>query len=76
MSALFVLIAISLALSFLFVGVCIISIRNGQFDDLESPKWRVLFADIKETLPTFETITQKPNQKTESLARMDHDDSY
>jgi len=43
MSVLFLLIFVSLSLSILFVVMCILSIRGGQFDDLESPQWRMLF---------------------------------
>ena len=51
MSALILLIAVSLALSGGFVWICIVSIRSGQFDDLESPKWRLFFSDATQTLP-------------------------
>jgi cbb3-type cytochrome oxidase maturation protein len=51
MSALILLIAVSLTLSAGFVWICIESIRSGQFDDLESPKWRVFFSDAAEALP-------------------------
>ena len=51
MSVLILLIAVSLALSAAFVWICIVSIRSGQFDDLESPKWRVIFSDSTEPLP-------------------------
>lgn len=64
MSVLFVLIGISLIMSALFVGICLVSIRNGQFDDLESPRWRVLFPDGVESLPPapyFETNPQSRN---------------
>ncbi|MEO7427608.1 MAG: cbb3-type cytochrome oxidase assembly protein CcoS [Fibrobacteria bacterium] len=43
MSVFLVLIPISLGLAVLFVLLCLASIRDGQFDDLESPRWRVLF---------------------------------
>ena len=45
MSVLFVLIPFSVALSAGFVAACLVAIRSGQFDDLESPRWRVLFDD-------------------------------
>jgi cbb3-type cytochrome oxidase maturation protein len=64
MSVLFVLIGISLILSALFVAICIVSIRSGQFDDLESPRWRVLFPEGAESLPPaprFETNPQSRN---------------
>ncbi len=43
MSVLLLLIPVSLALAVAFVVVCLNSIRSGQFDDLESPRWRILF---------------------------------
>ena len=43
MSVLLVLVPVSLALATLFVVACLISINSGQFDDLESPRWRMLF---------------------------------
>lgn len=43
MSVLFLLIPVSLLMSALFVWLCVASIRGGQFDDLESPRWRILF---------------------------------
>lgn len=43
MSVLFLLVPVSLALAALFVAACVMSIRAGQFDDLESPRWRMLF---------------------------------
>ena len=49
MSVLLVLIAVSLLLSAAFVLICIASIRGGQFDDLESPRWRILFSDSGES---------------------------
>ena len=43
MSVIFLLIPVSLALAAVFVGFCLASIRGGQFDDMESPRWRMLF---------------------------------
>jgi cbb3-type cytochrome oxidase maturation protein len=43
MSVLLLLVSVSLALAALAVAACLISLRAGQFDDLESPKWRMLF---------------------------------
>lgn len=43
MSVLLVLVPVSLALAALFTLACVLSIRAGQFDDLESPPWRILF---------------------------------
>ncbi len=49
MSVLIVLIAVSLGLAAGFTWLCLLSIRGGQFDDLESPRWRVLFDRPEET---------------------------
>lgn len=43
MSVFLILIPVSLALAIAFVFMCLASIRGGQFDDLESPRWRILF---------------------------------
>jgi cbb3-type cytochrome oxidase maturation protein len=43
MSVFLILIPVSLALAIAFVCLCLASIRDGQFDDLESPRWRILF---------------------------------
>jgi cbb3-type cytochrome oxidase maturation protein len=43
MTVLFLLIPASLFLASLFVALCVASIQGGQFDDLESPRWRILF---------------------------------
>jgi cbb3-type cytochrome oxidase maturation protein len=50
MSVFLILIPVSLALAIAFVCMCLASIRGGQFDDLESPRWRILF----ESAPVFE----------------------
>ncbi len=43
MSVIFLLIPVSLSLSIVFVVLCVRAIHQGQFDDLESPRWRMLF---------------------------------
>jgi cbb3-type cytochrome oxidase maturation protein len=43
MSVLYLLIPLSLLLAGLFVALCLIAIKSGQFRDLESPRWRILF---------------------------------
>ena len=50
MSVLLVLIPVSVALAAVFMFICLASIRGGQFDDLESPRWRVLFDRPEETV--------------------------
>jgi cbb3-type cytochrome oxidase maturation protein len=69
MSALYMLIPISVAVAAGFVVVCLIAIRSGQFDDLESPRWRVLFDEknaaslkIQDLLPSkdIHTVEKTP----------------
>ncbi|MCD6023255.1 MAG: nitrogen fixation protein fixS [Fibrobacteria bacterium] len=57
MEVLFFLIPLSVALAAGFTIACLGSIRDGQFDDMESPRWRVLF-DRNEKRP--ESTAVKP----------------
>lgn len=66
MAVLFLLIAVSLILSAVFVGICLVSIRSGQFDDLESPKWRVLFPEGAESLPPVPRFEINPQSRNGS----------
>lgn len=45
MSVIAVLIPISLGLGAFFVGLYLWALHHGQFSDLESPRWRMLFDD-------------------------------
>lgn len=45
MEVLFVLIPVSIVLAAASVVACLAAIRGGQYDDLESPRWRMLFDD-------------------------------
>ncbi len=65
MSALILLIGISLAMSGAFVWMCLASIRSGQFDDLDSPRWRVFFSGASESIPPA------PGPQTETPQRID-----
>ena len=47
MSVLFLLVPLSLIIAGTFVTVCLVAIKKGQFNDMESPRWRILF-DEKE----------------------------
>ena len=52
MSALFVLIGLSLLAALGFLGAFIWSVRKGQFDDDYTPSIRILFDDtVKKTIP-------------------------
>ena len=47
MDVLFVLIPVSIALAAASVVACLVAIRGGQYDDMESPRWRMLFDDAR-----------------------------
>jgi cbb3-type cytochrome oxidase maturation protein len=47
MEVLFVLIPVSVALATASVVACLVAIRGGQYDDMESPRWRMLFDPSK-----------------------------
>ncbi len=61
MAVLYVLIPVSIVLAGSFVLVCLAAIRKGQFDDLESPQWRILFDETK-TVNTEKLIEQGRTQ--------------
>ena len=65
MESLYLLIPFSVALVFVIALIFWWSVRNGQYDDLEGPGFRVLMDDDKVVLPN-ETPAQdnKPNTKT------------
>ncbi len=60
MSALFVLIGLSLLAALGFLGAFIWSVRNGQFDDDYTPSIRILFDDTVKNLPS-----ESPNPSLE-----------
>jgi cbb3-type cytochrome oxidase maturation protein len=59
MSVLLLLIAVSLAMASLFVFLCLASLRSGQFDDMESPRWKVLFDGASGQFTTADSILSK-----------------
>jgi|JI7StandDraft_1071085.scaffolds.fasta_scaffold2486792_1 cbb3-type cytochrome oxidase maturation protein len=48
--ALFLTIAIAFILALTGLVIFLVSIKNGQFEDIEAPKYRILFDDDKETI--------------------------
>ena len=60
MSALFVLIGISIVIAGSFLAAFLWSVKNGQYDDDYTPSIRMLFDDNipKETITTSEIKTQ------------------
>lgn len=51
MEILYILVPLSLLLVALGVGLFIWSVRNGQYDDLDSPAHRILYDDDQEMIP-------------------------
>lgn len=45
MNVLFVMLPLAIALGLMFVVLCVRAIRQGQFDDLDTPAVRALFDD-------------------------------
>ena len=48
MEILFLLIPLSVLLVGIAIGIFIWAVRNGQFDDLDSPAWRILVEDHRD----------------------------
>jgi cbb3-type cytochrome oxidase maturation protein len=66
MSVLFILIGVSVLMSAGFTAACLVSIRSGQFDDLESPKWRIFFTDATESMPLNPGIPPEPPSRMDA----------
>jgi len=49
MNIFYLLIGVSLLAALIFLGAFIWAVRNGQFDDNETPSIRILFDDDEET---------------------------
>lgn len=71
MSVFLLLIPISLGLAVAFVLLCLASIRGGQFDDLESPRWRILFDETPISLRNRPETDPDPQGST--LQRKNHE---
>lgn len=67
MNVLYLLLPLALALAGAFVIVFVWAVRNGQFDDLETPSHRVLFDDSESPSaaePDETTPDSRGRQKT------------
>ncbi len=62
MSVFYLLIPVSVAVAAGFVLICVMAIRSGQFDDLESPRWRVLFDEKKTEAPNPSNLNPAENK--------------
>ena len=47
MNIFYLLIDVSLLVAMIFLGIFIWAVKNGQFDDNETPPYRILFDDDK-----------------------------
>ncbi|MEI8059130.1 MAG: cbb3-type cytochrome oxidase assembly protein CcoS [Ferruginibacter sp.] len=63
LSALFILIGISILVAASFLAAFLWSVKNGQFDDDYTPSVRILFDDTSEIPSTTTTKQQKTNLK-------------
>lgn len=54
MNIFYLLIGVSLFVALIFLGAFIWAVRNGQFDDNETPSMRVLFDDESTEIETKE----------------------
>lgn len=58
MNIFYLLIGVSLFVALIFLGAFIWAVRNGQFDDNETPSMRVLFDDEPTEIETKEESKQ------------------
>ena len=58
MSAIYILLGISIVVAIVFFVVFILSVKNGQYDDVYTPSVRMLFDD--------ELVEKAPKEKSES----------
>jgi cbb3-type cytochrome oxidase maturation protein len=71
MSVFLLLIPISLGLAVAFVLLCLASIRGGQFDDMESPRWRILFEEPP--IGARKSLPNTPDPEIAPLTRKNHE---
>lgn len=58
MSAIYILLGISITVAIVFFIVFILSVKNGQYDDVYTPSVRMLFDD--------ELVEESPKEKSKS----------
>lgn len=52
MSVLYIAIPVALLIAFVAIITFVVQVRNGQFDDLETPAHRILFDDLGKKAPS------------------------
>jgi cbb3-type cytochrome oxidase maturation protein len=63
MSVIIVLIIISIIVAIFFLGMFILAVKSGQFDDTVSPSIRILFDDKKQSKDNKENDTSEKSDK-------------
>lgn len=66
MDILYLLVPLSLVLVFLIGGIFWWSLRNGQYDDLEGPGYRILMDDDQHLIPDTSTGASLRKEKQTS----------
>ncbi len=61
MTVIFILIGLSLIVAFIFLGIYIWSVKDGQYDDNYTPSVRILFDDNNIPLSEKEKEKEKKN---------------
>ena len=72
MSIIYFLITISILIAIVFLITFILAVKNGQFDDLEGPAYRILMDDDDPRIPSKTTnqlrSTKEQAEKTDKSA--------
>lgn len=59
MNILYLLVAVSLLIALIFLGLFIWAVKSGQYDDIQTPSIRVLFDEDNESLTNTEEPTKE-----------------
>ncbi len=62
MTIIFMTLAISLALSLIFLLIFVWTTRKGQYDDLKTPSYRMLIDDYEENIKTDTTEKEETDK--------------
>lgn len=65
MNILYLLVAVSLLIALIFLGLFIWAIKSGQYDDLQTPSMRVLFEDDNPEETNNETTSSSTKKEKE-----------
>jgi cbb3-type cytochrome oxidase maturation protein len=73
MSALFLLIPLAMVFVFVAIGAFIWAARSGQFDDMETPRVRVLFDDDDDAPGAAQKKPGAPRRERPAVSQPDED---